>query len=302
MTLINMGGLPADTPSGEPQRDVAGAYATTVPHSTLVDAARARLVAVGNMSQTAHIPSRRKPRRTASTWKLRTGVAGGVLSTFAVTGAATPANSAETTQTVEMPAVASAVDASVRSSAATEQVAADYEHRAEIRAEQQEAALSAKKAAAKKAEAIAERKAEAKRKAAAAAERAARSAARTTLDVSSGSVSSILSFARAQVGKAYVMGATGPSAYDCSGLTVQAFKTAGVNLPRTSQEQSTTGTSVSVDSLKPGDLIFWGEPGNAYHVAIYVGGGEYIDAANPEKGVVKQTLDYNAPDFAQRVL
>ncbi|MCM2578362.1 C40 family peptidase [Streptomyces meridianus] len=256
------------------------------------------------MSQTAHIPSRRKPRRTASAWIVRTGVAGGVLSTFAVTGAAASANAAEPAQkTVEMPAVAAAVaNASAQSTAATAQAAADYEYRSEIRSEQAQAALTAKKAAAKKARTIAERKAEAKAKAAAAAaERASRSAARTTLS-GTGSAASVLSFLQAQVGKAYVMGASGPSAYDCSGLTLQAFKTAGVNLPRTSQDQSTTGTAVSVDSLQPGDLIFWGGTGSAYHVGVYVGGGQYIDAANPDKGVVKQNLDDYPPTSARRVL
>ena len=234
---------------------------------------------------------------------LRAGVAGGVLSTVAVTGAAASANAAEPAQkTVEMPAVAAAVaNASAQSTAATAQVAADYEYRSEIRAEQAQAALTAKKTAAKKAEAIAERKAEAKRKAAAAAERASRSSARTTLS-GSGSVASVLSFLQAQVGKAYVMGASGPSAYDCSGLTLQAFKTAGVNLPRTSQDQSTTGTAVSVDALQPGDLIFWGGTGSAYHVGVFVGNGQYIDAANPEKGVVKQNLDDYPPTSARRVL
>ncbi|MGP3983938.1 C40 family peptidase [Streptomyces sp. KR80] len=261
---------------------------------------------------TAHIRSRRKPRRASNPWVVRAGVAGGVLSTLAVTGGSSSATAAETvTETVEMPTVTAAlVGAAAQSSAATEQAAQDYADRAELQKQRDRAADAARKAA-KKAKQEAERKAEAQRKARAAREaeaqreRAARSAERTSLSTASsatGSVATLISFLEAQVGKAYVMGATGPSAYDCSGLTQAAFRTVGVDLPRVSQDQSATGTSVSLDALRPGDLLYWGGAGSAYHIAVYVGDGMYIDAANSSKGVVKQKVSDWPPTGATRVL
>ncbi|MEV6317246.1 NlpC/P60 family protein [Streptomyces sp. NPDC051776] len=263
------------------------------------------------MSHTAHIRSRRKPR-TTTTW-VRARVAGGVLSTIAVTAGSGSAIAAEPAgeTTAEIPAVNDVLtDVAARSSAATEQAALDYQQRADLQDMRQRAADSARKAA-KKAKQQAERKAEARakaKKATEARERASRAAERTTLSTSSasGSVDTVMNFLEAQLGKAYVLGASGPSAYDCSGLTQAAFKTVGVDLPRVSQDQSTTGTPVSLDNLKKGDLLFWGGTGSAYHVAVYAGeeNGEamYIDAANPGKGVVKQKLSDYPPTSARRVL
>ncbi|MDG4857927.1 NlpC/P60 family protein, partial [Streptomyces sp. T-3] len=118
----------------------------------------------------------------------------------------------------------------------------------------------------------------------------------------SGSAASVVSFLKAQVGKPYVFGATGPSAYDCSGLTQAAFRQAGVSLPRTSQAQSASGTSVSLSSLQAGDLLYWGGKGSAFHVGVYVGNGQYIDAANPSKGISLQNLSGYPASGAVRVL
>lgn len=112
----------------------------------------------------------------------------------------------------------------------------------------------------------------------------------------------VLAFAEAQLGKPYVWGATGPDSYDCSGLTQAAFRTVGVELPRTAAEQSTVGTPVAVSDVQPGDLVFWGGTGSAYHVAVYIGDGKYLDAANPSKGVVIQEMSYYMPTSAARVL
>jgi cell wall-associated NlpC family hydrolase len=119
---------------------------------------------------------------------------------------------------------------------------------------------------------------------------------------SSSKVDQLIAFLKTQLGKPYVYGATGPDSYDCSGLTQVAFASVGVSLPRTSQEQSTTGTSVSIDSLQPGDLIFWGGEGSAYHVGVFIGDGQYLDAANSSTPVaIHQMADY-MPDWAVRVL
>ncbi|MFG2195445.1 C40 family peptidase [Streptomyces sp. NPDC048639] len=258
------------------------------------------------MSHTAHIRSRRKPR-TTTTW-VRARVAGGVLSTIAVTAGSGSAIAAEPAgeTTAEIPAVNDVLsDVAAQSSAATEQAALDYQQRADLQDMRERAADSARKAA-KKAKQEAERKAEARAKAKKAAEeRASRSAERTTLSTASsasGSVGQVMSFLEAQLGKPYVLGATGTAAYDCSSLTQAAFKSVGVDLPRVSQDQSTTGTPVSLDNLQVGDLLFWGGTGSAYHVAVYAGDGMYIDAANPSKGVVKQKLSDYPATSATRVL
>ncbi|MEV0261004.1 C40 family peptidase [Streptomyces sp. NPDC050617] len=282
------------------------------------------------MSPVAHIPSRRKPRRTASSWALRTGVAGGVLSTLAVTGAAAPASAAEkpAESTLEMPTVDATLAASITQSVdATQQTAHDYQVRAEQDAAAHQAKVQAKKVkdeadrkaeAEKKAEAAKKAKAEKEAKAADEAARASRSAERTQLSTASapssstssapssshatGSAATLISFLQAQIGKPYVMGATGSSSYDCSGLTQAAYRQIGIDLPRVSQDQSTAGTAVSLDNLQPGDLLYWGGAGSAYHVAVYVGGGKFIGAQNPSTGIVERSLSYDPPTGAVRVM
>jgi cell wall-associated NlpC family hydrolase len=245
---------------------------------------------------------------------MRAGVAGGVLSTLAVAGASGAANAAEpVTQTLELPTLTADLAAQVAQSAdATQQAAANYE----LEAERDAAAAKAAKEA--KADlAVAKKKAEAKKKAAEAARKAAaeqavsRSSERTTLSTStsttasapaSGSVGTVIAFLKAQVGDAYVLGATGPSAWDCSSLVQAAFKQVGVDLPRVSQDQSMAGTDVPLSSIQVGDILYWGGKGSAYHVGVYIGNGQYLDAANPSKGVVIQQLSGYPASGAVRVL
>ncbi|MGW2646784.1 C40 family peptidase [Streptomyces sp. NPDC001393] len=269
------------------------------------------------MSHTAHIRSHRKPRRSASTLAMRAGVAGGVLSTLAVAGASGSANAAEpVTQTLELPTLTADLAAQAAKSAdATQQAAANYQLQAERDAA---AANAAKQAKADLAEAK-QKADEAKKKAdeaarTEAAARASRNAERTTLaatdsgststsgSTATGSAAAIVAFVKAQIGKAYVSGATGPSAYDCSGLVQTAFKQVGVSLPRVSQDQSTAGTQVSLSNLQPGDILYWGSAGSAYHVAVYVGDGMFVGAQNPSSGVGEHPLSYDPPTGAVRVL
>lgn len=113
----------------------------------------------------------------------------------------------------------------------------------------------------------------------------------------------IKAFLRAQVGEDYAWGANGPDDWDCSGLSLAALARVGVDLPRTSELQSTRGYRVSMNNLKVGDLLFWGlGPGLAYHVTVYIGDGKFIGAQNPSVGVVERSLSYDPPDFARRVL
>jgi cell wall-associated NlpC family hydrolase len=93
-----------------------------------------------------------------------------------------------------------------------------------------------------------------------------------------------LAFAKAQLGKPYRFGATGPNAYDCSGLTGAAWRSVGVSLPRTSQQQYHAGRSVAKSDLQPGDLVFF-YPGSISHVGLYAGNGTILHASRPGKPV-----------------
>ncbi|MFT9452239.1 LysM peptidoglycan-binding domain-containing protein [Liquorilactobacillus ghanensis] len=112
------------------------------------------------------------------------------------------------------------------------------------------------------------------------------------------STSSVISYAEQFVGVPYVIGGTSPNGFDCSGFVQYVFAHFGVNLPRTSQAQSTIGSSVSVSSAKPGDLLFWGGQGSAWHVGIYVGGSSYIAAPQPGESVAVKSFQYFQPSFA----
>lgn len=90
-------------------------------------------------------------------------------------------------------------------------------------------------------------------------------------------------FALAQVGKRYVYAGTGPSSYDCSGLTMAAYRSVGVYLPHQSGAQYGYGRRISSSELRPGDLVFYYSP--IHHVGIYIGGGRIVHAANPSQGV-----------------
>lgn len=92
--------------------------------------------------------------------------------------------------------------------------------------------------------------------------------------------SAMISAAQAQLGKPYSLGASGPSAFDCSGFTSYAFRAAGISLPRTSGGQYAAASKVSASQAKPGDLVFFNYGGGIAHVGIYVGGGQMINAQN----------------------
>ncbi len=134
---------------------------------------------------------------------------------------------------------------------------------------------------------------------------AATTAATTTAATkATGSKAAAIDFALSKLGQAYVYGGTGNGGWDCSGLTQAAFRQAGISLPRVAADQADYSTRVSLDSLQPGDLLFWSSNGSnsgVYHVALYVGDGKYVEAANPRSGVRTETIADWAPDFAGRV-
>ncbi|WP_043265705.1 C40 family peptidase [Streptomyces sp. CT34] len=99
-----------------------------------------------------------------------------------------------------------------------------------------------------------------------------------------------LAFARAQMGKPYVWGATGPASYDCSGLTQAAWRAAGVDLPRTTWDQVKTGTRIATGDLQPGDLVFFFN--DISHVGMYIGDGKMIHAPHPGASVRVESIYY----------
>jgi peptidoglycan DL-endopeptidase CwlO len=86
-------------------------------------------------------------------------------------------------------------------------------------------------------------------------------------------------FAMDQIGDSYVYGAAGPDSWDCSGLTMAAWGAAGVGLPHSSSAQFSSAPQVSTSALQPGDLVFYYSP--ISHVAMYIGNGQIVHAANP---------------------
>ncbi|NEB10583.1 glycoside hydrolase [Streptomyces coelicoflavus] len=100
-----------------------------------------------------------------------------------------------------------------------------------------------------------------------------------------------IAFARAQIGKPYVWGATGPDSYDCSGLTQAAWKAAGVTLPRVTYDQVNAGTTVSVSQAQPGDLVFFYD--DISHVGLYIGDGMMIHAPKPGAYVREESIFYD---------
>ncbi|WP_432134923.1 MULTISPECIES: NlpC/P60 family protein [unclassified Streptomyces] len=109
-----------------------------------------------------------------------------------------------------------------------------------------------------------------------------------------------LAFARAQVGKPYVWGATGPDSYDCSGLTQAAWKAADVTLPRTTWDQVEAGTTVPLSQAQPGDLVFF--YGDISHVGLYIGNGMMIHAPKPGAYVREESIYYDGESSIHSVV
>ncbi|MET7642851.1 NlpC/P60 family protein [Streptomyces sp. NPDC005426] len=165
---------------------------------------------------------------------------------------------------------------------------AELERKKEAEAERKAAELAKKQAAAKKAEA--DRKAE---------EGAKETGSGTGTGTGSGTgadagastkAATVMAFARAQLGKPYVWGATGPASYDCSGLTQAAWKAAGVDIPRTTWDQVNVGTRIATEDLQPGDLVFFYD--DISHVGIYKGDGMMIHAPKPGANVREESIYY----------
>lgn len=117
-------------------------------------------------------------------------------------------------------------------------------------------------------------------------------------------VQAVIALAKQQLGKPYVWGGKGPSSFDCSGLMHYVFLNAlGKEIGGWTVPQESSGQHLSIDQLQPGDLVFWGSVGNTYHVALYLGGNQYLHAPQPGQVVQYGTISpYFQPSFGVRVL
>ena len=126
----------------------------------------------------------------------------------------------------------------------------------------------------------------------------------TTPPPAAGGASAAIAFARQQIGEPYRWGAAGPNSWDCSGLTMVAWAKGGRSLPHYSRAQFTAGTRISLSAVKPGDLYFWssnGSPSGIHHVAIAIGGGQFIEAPRTGLNVRVNSIGNWFPTYAVRL-
>jgi cell wall-associated NlpC family hydrolase len=207
--------------------------------------------------------------------------------------------------------VAAALAAQQREQRRIQAQLAKQRHTIEQKVAQQQAFLAKLNTQVKQAVAEEQARQEAARRAALARKlAAARAAAAATAKAKAGTASSgtaasgaaakAIAFARAQLGDPYQFGATGPDAWDCSGLTQASWRAAGVALPRTAAEQWYAGSHpASMTDLAPGDLVFFAynlsDPASIHHVGLYIGDGLMIEA--PHTGEVVRIASVNRSDY-----
>ncbi|HEY3262823.1 MAG TPA: C40 family peptidase [Pseudonocardiaceae bacterium] len=118
-----------------------------------------------------------------------------------------------------------------------------------------------------------------------------------------GVVGAAVTFALAQLGKPYVWGATGPNTFDCSGLMLRAYEAAGMQLPRVSRQQFNAGAKLPIANAAAGDLLFWAydpsDPRTIHHVAMYLGGGQIVEAQQAGVPVHTRTVRFDEGELVQ---
>lgn len=114
----------------------------------------------------------------------------------------------------------------------------------------------------------------------------------------------IASFALNYVGNKYVYGGNSlTNGTDCSGFTKLIYANFGYSIPRSSGAQASgAGTKISINSVQPGDLIFYDKSGTVNHVALYIGNGQVVHASNPKSGIKVSNMNYRTPYMARRVI
>jgi len=121
----------------------------------------------------------------------------------------------------------------------------------------------------------------------------------SNLPMPPGAAGAAIQAALAQIGDPYQHAASGPDAFDCSGLTSYAYAAAGITLPHSSRAQSTVGTQVSRADLQPGDLVFFYTP--ISHVGLYIGNGMMVHARTYGSPVAVTSVDQRGYRFGVRL-
>lgn len=125
--------------------------------------------------------------------------------------------------------------------------------------------------------------------------------AKPSNNVTGSTGSKIADYAVQFVGNPYVWGGTSlTNGADCSGFTQSVFRNFGISIPRTSRTQANGGTRVSLENIRPGDLLFYSRGGSINHVAIYIGNGQVISASTPATGIKITNYNYRTPVKAVR--
>ena len=128
----------------------------------------------------------------------------------------------------------------------------------------------------------------------------------TLLPAPTQAASVAIQFALSQIGKPYVWGATGPGAYDCSGLMLRAYQAAGIDLPRVSSDQFHAGALLPVHDAQPGDLMFLAynpdDPSTIHHVFMYLGNNQIVEAPYTGQNVRQVAMPWNDPQLVQQAV
>ncbi|WP_307711453.1 C40 family peptidase [Streptomyces sp. V4I23] len=131
------------------------------------------------------------------------------------------------------------------------------------------------------------------------------SGAKSTDTTVTADIAAVINFAKAQLGEPYRWGGSGPNAWDCSGLVQAAYRAGGISLPRVASGQYSATIPISRDQLRRGDLVFWSHNGTTsgvHHVAIYLGGGQYLEAPKPGRNVRVSSFSSYNPNLYGRVV
>ena len=125
----------------------------------------------------------------------------------------------------------------------------------------------------------------------------------TPVNPNTTNVQAVVNEAQKHLGVPYLWGGKTPNGFDCSGFTQYVYQTAvGIDIGGWTVPQESAGVQIPVEQAQAGDLYFWGSPGFTYHVAISLGGGQFIHATQPGDVVSYGSIQYFAPSFAVRVL
>lgn len=113
----------------------------------------------------------------------------------------------------------------------------------------------------------------------------------------------VVAYAKQFVGNPYVYGGTSlTKGADCSGFVMRVYEKFGISTSRVSKDQANNGTEIPVSQIKPGDLVFYSSGGDINHVAIYIGDGQIVHAANKQLGIRIGSLNHRTPVKAVRLI